>query len=249
MNDNYVQSIIKGFKILELFKNGIELLGISDMKEYLNYPNSTIHRLVSTLEYCGYLRQDKLTSKYRLGINSYILGSNVQFIKELKYVAKPHLKTMSGKYNEVMHLAIQNENKVLCIEKINSSRSLSVTPSEGETNFIHATSVGKCLLAFDRDLDVKEFLNSIELIKLTNNTITDIEAFSKELEKVREEGCALDLEESEIGLTCVGAPIFNSHGKCIAAISFSIPNARFDYDIEELKLEVKAVAKQISNKL
>lgn len=249
MNDNYIHSIIKGCKVLELFGKNHELLGITEISQMLSYPISTTFRIVSTLESCGYLRQDISSNKYCLGIQNYLNGLNVNMISELKRISYDGMKEISCHYNEVTHLSIIEHEKVLCIQKISANRSLSATPEEGETNYMHATSGGKSMLAFAEESTVTKFLNNNELVKLTPQTITEKASFLEELKKVREAGYAIDLEESDLGLTCVGAPIFQSRNKCVAAVSISIPNIRFHYQLEEVAEEVKRVAKNISMQL
>lgn len=249
MSENYINSIIKGFKVLELFDRRSNLLGITEISQMLNYPISTTFRIVSTLEYCGYLRQDLASNKYCLGTQNYKMGLKINFISELKRISYEYMKELSFEYNEVTHLAVLDNDKVLCIQKISVNRALSATPEEGETNYAHATSAGKCMLAFTSGNAAERFLQNNELIELTENTITEKFLFLNELKKIREDGCAVDYEESEIGLTCVGAPIFDSQNKCVAAISISVPNARLNSNLEQLKNAIKIVAKKISLQL
>lgn len=249
MNDNYINSIIKGCKVLELFGKNHDLLGITEISQLLDYPISTTFRIVSTLEYCGYLRQDSTSNKYCLGIQNYKNGLNVNMIGELKRIAYDSMKELSCQYNEVTHLTILDHDKVLCIQKISANRSLSATPEEGETNYVHVTSGGKCMLAFSEEKVVNKFLIEHKLVRITPHTITTSEEFLKELKKVRQAGYAVDREESDLGLTCVGAPIFQSQNNCVAAVSISVPNVRFHYEMEELAEAVKAIAQKISMQL
>ncbi len=246
MNDNYINSIIKGFKIIELFGRDHDLLGITEISEMLGYPISTTYRIVSTLQHCGYLRQDAVSNKYCLGIQNYNNGLRVNMIRELKRVSYDWMRELSYDYNEVTHLSVLDHDKVLCIQKISVNRGLSATPEEGETNFIHVTSGGKCMLAFMKESRAFSFLDNIELVKLTENSITNKDVLLQELQGIREVGYAVDREESDLGLTCVGAPIISSENKCIAAVSISVPNVRFHYKVEELGEAIKSVANKIS---
>ncbi len=247
--DNHVQSIIKAFKILELFDTNRDELGIVEIKDYLGYPVSTTHRLISTLEHMGYIRQNKKTNKYSLGFKAYVLGSKVKIINQLKQISQSYLEELSRKYDETVHLAINSNNKVLCVNKTETNRRLTVTPGEGETHYLHATSVGKCLLAFNDKEKTEKFLEETDLVRLTENTITDKKEFKKELEKIKTEKVAMDNEESEIGLICIGAPILGKNGEGVASISMSIPNSRLNHSIEELKKDVMFTANQISSQL
>lgn len=244
MSEN-INSVIKAFQVLELFDRKHTSFGITEIRAELGFPLSTTHRIVSTLQECGYLRQDPATSKYQLGIKSYILGTSVEVIQEMKHISKKYLKELSEHFNESVHLAVLDNYKILCIEKINSSRTLTSTPQEGETNHAYVTSVGKCILAHQPEEVVDDYLSQIELRKLTDKTITTKEAFKEELRKIRECGYAIDDEESEIGLTCFGAPVFNSEKKCIAAISVSVPTVRVD-SMEKYYTAVQNIARKLS---
>ncbi len=244
----YINSLIKGIQVLELFDRRTRYLGITDIKQMTGFPVSTVHRIVSTLEHCGYLRQDGRSNKYALGLKSYTLGTNVEYIKELKHLAREPMKTLSEKFNEVVHLAVIDSDMILCIEKIDSSRSITTTPKEGELNHVYLTSVGKALLANQSSEYIKNYLENIELVKYTDKTIVDPLALLEELEIIRTKGYSIDDEESEIGLTCFGAPIFNHNKECIAAISMSMPTFRVE-DKEKYCSAVVRAAKEISLKL
>ncbi|SKC86133.1 IclR family transcriptional regulator [Maledivibacter halophilus] len=246
---DYVQSVIKVGKILELFDKDRDELGIVEIRDHLGYPVSTIHRLISTLEHMGYIYQNEKNNKYSLGFKAYVLGSKVKIINHLKEVSKPYLDELSNKYGETVHLAINMNNKVLCVQKTSTNRTLTVTPGEGGTHYIHATSVGKSLLAFSDKEKTEKFIEGTDFVKLTQKTITDKEELKEELEKIRKNKVAVDMEESEIGLICIGAPILSRSGKAIAAISLSIPDSRLTHNIEELKKNVQITANKIAHKL
>ncbi len=244
----HINSLIKGMQVLELFSRETKYLGITDIKQQTGFPVSTVHRIVSTLEHCGYLRQDVFSNKYALGIKAYILGTNVEYIKELKHVATEPMRALSVQFNEVVHLAIIDSDMILCIKKVDSSRSITTTPKEGELNEIYLTSVGKSLLANQSKDYINHYVNNVKLTKYTDNTITDPLLLLKELDKIRLSGYAIDDEESEIGLTCFGAPIFNNNKECVAAISMSMPTFRVE-DKEHYCNAVVRAAKEISLKL
>jgi len=245
-----IQSIARAFKILEQFDLQHGERSLTELSELTGLPVSTVHRFLSTLEELGYIRQNKENGHYRLGLKAFVLGSRVKTLEELRSVAGPYLKELFMKYDETTHLVVEQDRKVLCVEKFTPQHHLNYTPGVGETHKLHATSCGKCILAFyydDREL--KEFLDSGSLTPLTRYTITSKQRLLEEIKRVREQGYATDQQESEIGLYCFGAPVFGISGKCVAAISVSIPQPRLPQDREQLIADVKKTAAAISEAL
>ncbi len=251
MSDNYhVNSIIRAFSILEQFNLSNYELGITELKEKTQLPFSTLHRLLSTLQSIGYISQNSENDKYSLGYKLMVLGNNVRFTNELKTISKPYIVELSEKYNETVHLAIEIDKLLFCLDKIEVlNRGISVTPNFGKTMNLYASGVGKTLLAYSNSDKLEQILDDIDLVKLAPNTITNKEDLMIELEKIRSIGYAMDDEELEVGLTCIGAPIFNYSGNCVAAVSISIPNSRLTHTIDIIKDDVITTAKKISYEL
>lgn len=245
-----IQSIERAFHILEQFDLKHDELSITELSELTDLPISTVHRFLSTLEDLGYIRQNKTNGRYRLGLKAFILGSRVKTLEEIRSVARTYMKDLFSKYNETMHMVIEQNMSVLCVEKFGAVRGLVYTPGIGETHKLYATSVGKCIMAFMYDEQKLEtVLNSIKLTPLTEYTITDKEKLRQEIAKVKQQGYGLDVQESEIGLLCFGAPVFGSKGQCVGAISVSIPQPRMVHDQNQLIADIKATAVQISRAL
>lgn len=247
---DYIQSVVKAVHIMELFDNNKNReIGIVDIKNKLGFPISTAHRLVSTLEHVGLLTQNPATSKYSLGFKAYSIGTKVKVISQLRRVATPYLQDLANKYVETINLVVASDRKVLSIKRIDTARKLAAVPIEGETQALHVTSCGKCLLAFDAFDGVDDYIENADYKKITNYTIDNKEDLRLEVEKVRREKFAVDREETEIGLTCFGVPVLSSEGKAICAISISIPNSRLIFDIDELKKDLQYTARKISAEL
>lgn len=245
-----ILSVVKAFKVLELFTNERPEIGISQISRELGMPGSTVHRLVSTLEALGYLRQNSDNERYRLGIGAYILGSRVKMLNELSTIAKPYLAELSNRYNETSHLSITLGNdRLLCIDKSKTNRGFFATPDVGGTHRIHITSSGKAMLAFMPEAEQDRIISQIQFQRYTPNTIMTAEQLKEQLQVIRREGIAIDNEESELGLFCCGAPIFDAEGKCFAAISISMPISRSSSQIDVIKQDVKSFAAKISREL
>lgn len=248
--DAWVQSVERAFRILQLFDLKRDELSITEISERTGLPLSTAHRFLATLEGLGYIWQNPDTGRYRLGIQTFILGTRVKTLETLRSVARPHLRQLFAKYNETVNLVVERNMEVLCIEKVDADRRLVYTPSIGETHKLYATSAGKCILAFYYDAaQLRRVLDQMELVPLTPHTITEKARLVDEIERVRKQGWAMETEESEIGLRCFGAPVFDSANRCVGAVSISIPVARFVYDEAGLIADIKETAAAISRDL
>lgn len=244
-----VNSVIRAFSILEAFSLKKNEQSISELKVATGLPFSTLHRLLATMEKIGYIRQNSETGKYRLGIRNFILGNQVKLVTELRMIAAPILKSLSDKYNETVHMAVELDGQLLCIEKVEAHHRMSVTPSAGGFESLHRTSVGKCLLAFADKAYQEEILGKLELTKHTEYTITDKEVLWHQLADIRKNGYSIDNQELELGLMCFGAPIFAHSGECIAAMSLSIPIVRLGDRSDDIRNDVQKAAGQITDML
>ncbi len=247
MSDGSIQSVLKALQVLELFAEepGWSLTEIS--KE-LGYPTSTTHRLVMTLEEAGYLYRDHESKKYFLTIKTYLIGSRTKIVSLLKKQAQAPIKKLSQTLNESVNVSVAQGLFSVTVLKADSDRQFSAVPHVGDKGHLHATSVGKCLLAFNNNGCFDQFVSfQGSLHAYTKNTITDKSVVLQTLEVIRKQGYATDKEEVEEGLTCIGAPIFDHLGNCIAAVSVSVPTFRLG-DRERIVAMVKAVTEEISMK-
>ncbi len=245
------QSIVKAVAILDLFTSDLYELGISTIAAHLEMPVSTTHRILSTLESVGYISQNPENGKYRLGLGCFILGNKVKFYNELANVAKPYMSELSQRYNETTQMSVSTgSDKILCIAKIDASRSFFATPSVGGTREAHISACGKCILAFQTPAEQKRIISQIKFQRYTPNTIVTEQQLREHLEQVHREGYAMEHEEGEVGLFCCGAPVFsNSKEVCVGALSISMPISRMPTSPEVLVSDVKNTARQISRDL
>ncbi|OFI05506.1 acetate operon repressor [Clostridium acetireducens DSM 10703] len=237
--------------LLALYNNGKEM-GVSDIARELDLYKSTVHRSLATLENKGFVYQNKDNGKYWLGIKIYAMGLLIGEKLSLIDLIKPYAKELFEEFQEVVNVSILDKSSrngyksIIILKEVDTKKVLSVNPNIGSSSDIHVSAVGKCLLAFSKDINFEK-LSHKSLKKYTENTLTNWDDLLNEIKKVRENGYAIDNEEQEIGLTCIGAPILDKYGNSIAAISISGPTSRIikeDLDFKISKL-VKT-AKKIS---
>jgi len=243
-----VASVLKAINILLLFKEK-DSMGLFEIAEALDYPASSAHRLIATLELAGFIAQDTATRRYRLGLEPYIIGSHVSVIRTLENSAYPIIEALAAELNENAHISLLQGDKAVVVLNVNSHRHMGVTPQIGDSRNAYATAVGKCLLAFNSQNSLRRFqLYEGPLESYTKKTLVDKDAILAELSNVRKNGYALDDEEVEEGLTCVGAPIFFDD-ECIAAISCSMPKVRYKGREKTICSAVVRTARDISESL
>ncbi|MCO4239229.1 IclR family transcriptional regulator [Pseudarthrobacter sp. MDT3-28] len=206
-------SLSRGLALLDLFTSPDQVLSISELARRSGVPKSTAHRLVLDLIAWGAL--EKGTAGVSLGVHLFELGSLVPSSSTLRDLALPFAHNLNEVTKLTSNLAIREGNEVLYIEKI-TTRTLKVPHSRvGGRARMHATALGKAILAFSDP----EFVNSVlsePLHRQTEKTITDPVELRRELLGVRQERVAYDVEESRLGLFCVSAPVFNGQGGPVA---------------------------------
>lgn len=248
---NYpIKVLDKTFSILDILLQHGSAMNMTEISERLEIYPSTIHRILDTLKYWGYVEQDPHTQKYQLGLKALELGMAKLHQMDLVREATPYLKELVKQCNETVHLGVLEDGEVLYLAKEESSQTIRMISYVGKRAPLHCTSLGKILLAHLLTEERKKILGEKVLPRLTENTITDKRELEKELSKIREQGFALDREENEKDVRCVAAPIRNYQGEVIAAISISSPIFRIDKNTQnDLKEALIKISKEISKRL
>ena len=243
-----IKSIGKALDLLEFLSDNELEIGIADISKKLNMSPSTVHRIITFLNSRGYVIKNQKTAKYRLGIKLFELGCTVQSTKNLIETIKPYLLQLSKSINETSNLAILESKEVIYIAKSESSEMLTTNIKIGTRLPAHCTALGKVMLAYLSDGEFNQLYGSNEpVMSLTSRSISSLDELKKELKKVKEQGYALDKEESIIGIHCVAVPIFYQPKEAIAAISITGPASRFTIDkMEDTKGKLIAIVKEIS---
>ncbi|WP_371363830.1 Transcriptional repressor IclR [Sporomusa rhizae] len=251
--DGSVSSLHRAIDILFTLQLEGKEMGVTEIARAVSLPKSTVFRLLSTLESRGFIKQNTENGKYWLGIKLYSLGKVISDKMRIKTVAAPHAKALSQKFNEVCNVAVLDMvdcslPKQIIIEKVQSQQLLTLTPPEGSSGLCHCSGAGKCLLAYSPQSFLEKFAH-VELPRCTKKTIVDWDILREELAEIRKRGYAIDEEELEEGLSCVGSPILGRHQELIAAISISGPAGRIRSNRAEIIEEIKKTAQAISYQL
>jgi DNA-binding IclR family transcriptional regulator len=226
MTMSNVQSLERALTILNKLSEYPDGIQIARLSEQVGLTKSTVHRLLATLSSMNYVVQDEETDKYKLGLQVLFLSRNLLNNNNIVATAKPYLEKLSAEVNETVHLCIEDLGEIIYIDKIESNQTIRMYSRIGSRAPMHSTGVGKILLSGKNQDEFNKLISKITFVKKTPNTITSKEELILEIEKVKQQGYALDNAENEEVLRCIAAPIFDHKGKIVASFSVSGPTNR-----------------------
>jgi IclR family transcriptional regulator, KDG regulon repressor len=245
-----LNSLRNAIRILGSFSSDERELGVSELARRLGLGKSTVHRLLATLASEHLVERNPETGRYRLGIKLYELGALVSSHLDLHEAVALYIDGLRNQTGETVHVAILDGRQVVYIERRESPRTLRAFGRIGHRNYAHCTSTGKVLLAGLPEDSVRSLLGGHQLEARTAYTITSPEKLLDELQRVRQRGYAVNLNESEVGLASVAAPIRDAGGQVVAAISVAGPSARFEGEaLRHISHATVETAQAISDRL
>ena len=246
-----IQSVTNAFNLLEEFKEDRDELGVTELSKRLGLHKNNVFRLLATLESKGYIEQNKATENYRLGVKSLELGQT--FIKQLGLVrqAKPFLREIVEKCNEMAYVGTIRQNSVIYLDVEEAIQMVKVDNRVGWRLPIHCTAIGKVQVAYSSEEELEKLGILDHMESFTANTIVDRGEFLKHLKAVAKQGYALDNEEYNLGVRCVGVPLRDYTGRVVAGISVSGPSFRMTDEVLKKQIipAVKAAGEKASKRL
>lgn len=218
-----MQSVDRALDVLEALAREGKPLGVGELSGLTGLPQGTAHRLLQGLHQRGYVRRDA-SRKYSLGTAAVRLADAAQ--RSLARSARPYLAELVSLSGETANLAVREGDGVVYIAQVSSPHTLRMFAEVGRHVPPHSTAVGKVLLAAMPRAEALAVLRRTGLPASTRSTITDIDDFEAELDRVADQGWAADDEEQETGVRCVAVPA-GGPGRTLAAMSLSGPAERF----------------------
>lgn len=233
---NPIQVAEKLFQVIELLADNGPM-GIMELSIRLGFHKSTTHRLVTSLQHLGYIRQDEESLKYALSLRFLQIGSKILNQTNVVTLIHPALRRLSEKTGETVHLVRREENDAVYIDKVESGvGSIRMASRVGSRLPLYCSGAGKALLAEMEDEEIEKIWNTSDVQKLTPKTILSLDVLKERIEKVRADGYAIDDEENEEGVRCIAVSICDYHRVPVFALSISAPVHRMtDEKIPELK--------------
>lgn len=245
-----VQALARALRLLGEFSPSEQRLPLGVLSARTGLARPTAFRLLSTMEEAGFVVKEG--SDYRLGFKCFVLGNVAAEGLDLRRVAHPHLEALRDATGETTQIAILDNWLVVYLDRVSSLQPVAyMTSRVGSIVQAHCTSLGKVLLAFRPEDDVAAWAATETFRAYTPNTITSVDRLLEELRATRERGYALDEQERQVGVRCIGAPIRDHEGEVVAAISIAAPGERMPRSLigSQMAAHVIAAARQISRHL
>lgn len=226
-------------------------LGLMAVSTKLGLNKSTVHRLLNSLIFMGYVKQNEENGKYELTMKLVDLSSRLMDKKDAVQIVRPHLRRLMELTGETVHFVERDGADAVYIDKVEAfSNTVQMVSHIGSRLPIYCSGVGKAIAAELSQDETEEIWKNSEIVRRTPYTITDYEEFRRNLEDVRERGYALDNEENETGVRCVAASLRDYSGKVRYAFSISAPVQRMYNDrIAELAGYIMEAKKEIQREL
>ncbi len=243
-----VQSVDRALSVLEILATHGEA-GVTEVAAELGVHKSTAFRLVAVLESRGFVEQLADRGKYRLGFGVVRLAGAAAAQLDIAQQGRRICEELAADLEETVNIAILDSDRAVNVSQVRGPAALSTHNWVGQGTPLHATSSGKVLLAHAPEA-VRKAALSRELQRFTPATITDPEELRQDLDGIVEQGWGSTVEEYEVGLSAVAAPVRGADGDVIAALSVSGPSFRMDAeDFPRLARRVKASADELSRRL
>ncbi len=244
-----IQVLDRAVRLLEILSRA-DGLTLSELAEEAKLAPSSAHRILSSLESHELVRQIGKRGHWLIGVNALRIGSAYLRHRGLAEIARGVMRRLMEETGESVNLAVEDEKGVVFVSEVESRHPIRAFHRPGARAALHASGVGKALLAARPAAERARRLKRLELERFTPNTIVDSEQLLEELRRIRARGWALDDEERTLGMRCVAAPIYNEFGEAVAAISLSGPSVRLGHDkLSRLALLVRQAAQQITRGL
>lgn len=221
------RTLARGLAVLEAVAASPAPVGPTEVAAATGLDKATASRLLGTLWDAGYLHRDELTRRYRVSSRVLRLVRGLGRELELRGIARPHLTSMSRRWGETSHLGIRDGSQVVYLDKVEpEDQPVRMVSTVGQSMPLHSTALGKAILAWGPDAELRAWLATAELTAVTDRTIVDAARLEEDLTLSRSRGYTVDDRENLGNVTCVGAPILGSGERVLGALSISVPSFR-----------------------
>ena len=242
-----VQSLSRALKLLNALAVHSQGLSLSEVASHVGLPNSTAHRLLTTLQNERYVRFESERSVWLIGVQAFCVGAAFVRSRDLVTIARPYMRRLMEQSGETVNLAIADCGEVIYIAQVETQKMMRAIAGPGGRAPMHCSGLGKALLAVADPAAAEELIKSMDLHRETAHTLVTVQDLKRDLEKVRAHGYAVDNEEIVVGLRCVAAVIYDEHSSPLAALSVSGPTARItEQRIPVLGEAVAGIAAEIT---
>jgi DNA-binding IclR family transcriptional regulator len=245
-----VPSIERALSVLQCLGESKRGFSISEIGRRLKIPKSSAHLILTTLERRGFLQKNTQTGRYHFGLQLVSLSRSALENLDLREEARPFLRCLMQECGLPVHMAVLERDEAVIIEKVEAPGLVRLASWIGRRLDVNCTGVGKVLIAFLPNDELDYLLRTKDFARHNSRTIISKTALRRELALVKGAGYAIDNEEDEPGVCCIGAPVFDLNGKVIAAISVAGTTSQIGTDrVPILVRQVMQAARGISSRL
>ncbi len=249
-HDKTAQNTIKSLdRAMEVFEYLSEEQGktLSQIADEMGQSPATVYRILVTLETRGLVEFEGREQLWHIGPRAFIIGA--KFLRRTSLVdrARPVMRRLMEQTGETANLGVERGGQVLFLSQVETHASIRAFFPPGTLSQMHASGIGKALLAHMEAGRRNRLLASEQLTEFTDRTITDVDALLEDLLAIRERGYSLDDEERNVGMRCIAAPVFDFNGEAVAGISVSGPASRVSREeTERLARAVTSAARELT---
>jgi DNA-binding IclR family transcriptional regulator len=245
-----VPSIERALSVLQCLGYSKRGFSISEISRRLKIPKSSAHLILTTLERRGFLQKNTQTGRFHFGLQLISLSRSALENLDLREEARPFLRDLMQESGLTVHMAVLERDEAVIIEKVEAPGLVRLASWIGRRLDVNCTGVGKVLMAFLPNDELEYLLRTKAFARHNSRTIISRSALRRELMLVKQAGYALDNEEDEPGVCCIGAPVFDDRGNAVAAISVAGTTSQIGIDrVPILARQVKRAARGISLRL
>lgn len=220
---------------------------LSELASDTGQSPATVYRILVTLEGRGLVEFDAAAQLWQIGAHAFVVGARYLRRTTLVDRARPVLRRLMEETGETANLGVARGANVLFVSQVETNASIRAFFPPGSLSPMHASGIGKVLLALLPDARRTALLAQMTLEKFTDRTLVDQAALLADLQATRARGFSVDDEEKNEGMRCIAAPVFDLHGEVVAGLSVSGPASRITHgDIDRLAQSVRTGARDLS---
>ncbi len=220
-----ITSLQRGLSLLQLFSASPCGLTAKQVAQHSRLPVSTVHRFLVNLQRSGFLNCGA-DGAYHLGIACFAIGQAAVGQLDIRRVSLPYLQELNRQTRETVHLTVRHGQSAVYVEKLDSMEQLRIHSRIGATVPLYCSAVGKVMLAHLTAEERKILLPELVFKRFTPNTVGNLQELEAQLYRIRKQGYGCDLEEHEMHIRCIAAPIWDNAGLVNASLSITAPTVR-----------------------
>lgn len=244
-----ITALQRGLQLLQLFAKSEQGLTARQVAQISGLPVSTVHRFLVNLETAGYLNCNS-QGTYHLGLACFSIGQAALSQLDLRRLSLAYLLELNQQTRETIHLTVRHGLTAVYVEKIDSPEHLRIHSRIGAAVPLYCTAVGKVMLAYMSEPEREKVLPQLDLKRMTGNTVGSLQELRAELHRVRKNGYACDLEEHELHIRCIAAPIWDHAAEVQCSLSITAPVVRMPVSrLRQLAPFIQNAGMRISHEL